>query len=142
MQTHPVFNPRGWPPLFVAYDEPVSEPDPRIFFAAERTFLAWIRTGLALMGFGFVVARFGLFLREVAIVQGTAVPAPGLSRWFGVGLIAVGVLLTGAALGVHIATVRRLKSGEPFVGRPTWLGVALATLLVVVGILMTIYLAV
>ena len=40
-----------------------SEPDPRVFFAAERTFLAWIRTGLALMGFGFVVARFGLFLR-------------------------------------------------------------------------------
>jgi putative membrane protein len=32
------------------------------YLAAERTFLAWIRTGLALMGFGFVVARFGLFL--------------------------------------------------------------------------------
>ena len=31
------------------------------YLAAERTFLAWIRTGLALMGFGFVVARFGLF---------------------------------------------------------------------------------
>ena len=40
--------------------------DPRVHFAAERTFLAWIRTGLALMGFGFVVARFGLFLKEVA----------------------------------------------------------------------------
>ena len=41
------------------HDEPrvgLSEPDPRVFFAAERTFLAWIRTGLALMGFGFVVA--------------------------------------------------------------------------------------
>ena len=31
------------------------------YLAAERTLLAWIRTGLALMGFGFVVARFGLF---------------------------------------------------------------------------------
>ena len=31
------------------------------FLAAERAFLAWIRSGLALMGFGFVVARFGLF---------------------------------------------------------------------------------
>ena len=41
-----------------------NEPDPRVYFAAQRTFLAWIRTGLALMGFGFVVARFGLFLRE------------------------------------------------------------------------------
>ncbi|HAB15828.1 MAG TPA: hypothetical protein DCE44_05190, partial [Verrucomicrobiales bacterium] len=37
--------------------------DPRVFFAAERTLLAWIRTGLTIMGFGFVVARFGLFLR-------------------------------------------------------------------------------
>ncbi|HTG58643.1 MAG TPA: DUF202 domain-containing protein, partial [Terriglobia bacterium] len=35
------------------------------YLAAERTFLAWIRTGLALMGFGFVVARFGLFLQAL-----------------------------------------------------------------------------
>jgi hypothetical protein len=41
--------------------------DPRIYMAAERTFLAWIRTGIAFMGFGFVVARFGLFLREIAL---------------------------------------------------------------------------
>jgi uncharacterized membrane protein YidH (DUF202 family) len=34
--------------------------DPRVYFAAERTLLAWVRTGLALMGFGFVVARFPL----------------------------------------------------------------------------------
>jgi putative membrane protein len=39
--------------------------DPRVFFAAERTLLAWVRTGLALIGLGFVVARFGLFLRLV-----------------------------------------------------------------------------
>ena len=37
--------------------------------AAERTFLAWIRTGLALMGFGFVVARFGLFLQQLQVIQ-------------------------------------------------------------------------
>lgn len=37
----------------------------RDYLAAERTFLAWIRTGLALMGFGFVVARFGIFLQEL-----------------------------------------------------------------------------
>lgn len=40
--------------------------DPRVFFAAERTMLAWIRTGVAVMGLGFVVAKFGLFLRYVA----------------------------------------------------------------------------
>ena len=36
--------------------------DPRVFFAAERTLLAWVRSGLTMMAFGFVVARFGLFL--------------------------------------------------------------------------------
>lgn len=41
--------------------------DPRLYMAAERTVLAWIRTGVALIGFGFIVARFGLFLRELTL---------------------------------------------------------------------------
>src|SRR5271170_3293990 len=41
------------------------------YLAAERTMLAWIRTGLALMGFGFVVARFGLFLQEIQLTEHT-----------------------------------------------------------------------
>lgn len=115
------------------------EPDPRIFFAAERTFLSWIRTGLALMGFGFVVARFGLFLYEVAAVRGGPPPA-GFSRWFGIGLIILGVILTAASTGIHIATIRRLNRGEPFVGRPTWLGVTIAVVLVGIGVWMSAYL--
>jgi len=111
-----------------------------MFFAAERTFLAWIRTGLALMGFGFVVARFGLFLREMAAMQGGPPPPAGVSRWFGIGLIGLGVLLTAASTATHLSTVRRLNRGEPFVGRPTWLGVSIALLLVVVGVLMAVYL--
>lgn len=39
------------------------------YLAAERTLLACIRTGLALMGFGFVIARFGLFLQELQFAQ-------------------------------------------------------------------------
>lgn len=116
------------------------EPDPRVFFAAERTFLAWIRTGLALMGFGFVVARFGLFLREMAAMQGGPPPPAGVSRWVGIALIDFGVLLTAASTATHLSTVRRLNRGEPFVGRPTWLGVWIASLLVVVGVLMAVYL--
>ena len=49
---------------------PRADYDLRIPLAAERTLLAWLRTGLAMMGFGFVVARFGIFLRELSATRG------------------------------------------------------------------------
>jgi hypothetical protein len=61
-----------------------AELDPRVRFAAERTLLAWIRTGLAMMGFGFVVARFGWFLRELALQQeGIRTTSPSCLRTAG-----------------------------------------------------------
>lgn len=113
------------------------EQDPRIYFAAERTFLAWLRTGLALMGFGFVVARVGLLFPRAA-ADGAG--ASGSARALGITLIVVGVLATAGSFAEHVATVRRLQRGEPFVGRPTWLGGALAALLAGIGVLMTLYL--
>ncbi len=56
-----------------------TEADPRVYFAAERTLLAWIRTGITIMAFGFVVARFGLFLRLLRAEDGQRSP-PGASR--------------------------------------------------------------
>ncbi|TMH36513.1 MAG: DUF202 domain-containing protein [Betaproteobacteria bacterium] len=67
--------------------------DPRVFFAAERTLLAWVRTGLTIMGFGFVVARFGLFLRMLAASQGVADAAPlhtSVSSVVGIALVLIG----------------------------------------------------
>ncbi len=72
-------------------------------------------------------------------MQGGPPPPAGVPRWFGIGLIGLGVFLTAASTATHLSTVRRLNRGEPFVGRPTWLGVSIALLLVVVGVLMAVY---
>src|SRR3984957_19929488 len=82
------------------------------YLAAERTLLAWIRTGLALMGFGFVVARFGLFLQQLEIMQRTPMEKSyGLSLWFGTALIAVGVIVNLFAGWQHLRLVRELDRG-------------------------------
>jgi putative membrane protein len=111
------------------------------YLAAERTFLAWIRTGLALMGFGFVVARFGLFLQQVEALH---VVAPqhgyGLSLWFGTALIAVGVILNVFAGFHHLNLIKKLDSGEVPRRHPTAQTLALALFLAVVGLAMAVYL--
>jgi putative membrane protein len=117
--------------------------DPRVRFAAERTLLAWMRTGLALMGFGFVVARFGLFLREIALAGQVAVPgSTGWSLWIGVGLIALGVLVSLAASFEYFRFVRLWKHGRIYIPRTALLAVAVAAILAILGIVMAVYLLV
>jgi putative membrane protein len=118
-----------------------AEEDPRVYFAAERTFLAWIRTGLGLMGIGFAVSRFGLFLRQLsASTSHLQARTTGLSLWSGVMLVALGVVVTLSAVARHFQLVRELRSGTWQAGRVSTDGVILGLLLSAVGIAMALYL--
>ena len=115
--------------------------DLRDYLAAERTLLAWIRTGLALMGFGFVVARFGLFLQELQFAQHLpSVRSYGLSLWFGTALIAVGVIVNIFAGWRHARLIRELDRGEATHARPSTHAATIAFFLALVGLAMAIYL--
>jgi putative membrane protein len=123
-------------------DQPIQSEDPRVRFAAERTLLAWMRTGLALMGFGFVVARFGLFLREIAAVGQVAAHqhSTGWSLWIGTALIGLGVVVSVVASFEYYRFVSLSKLGRPYTPRTTLLAVVVGAILAVLGIVMAAYL--
>jgi uncharacterized protein (DUF302 family)/uncharacterized membrane protein YidH (DUF202 family) len=116
---------------------------PTVHKAAVADYLAaaWVRTGLALMGFGFVVARFGLFLQQLAAIQHTSSQQSyGLSIWFGTALIAAGVIVTLTSAVRHIRMVRELDRGSDSSVHSVTQAVAIAVFLGFVGIAMAIYL--
>jgi putative membrane protein len=112
--------------------------DPRVLFAAERTLLAWQRSAIALMGFGFVVERFGLFLQVVAHQ-----PVTGSQRGFSLGL-GVLLLLLGAAVALISARQFRqvARDLDPAVVPPgywTQVGVALNVIIAVIAVVFAVH---
>jgi putative membrane protein len=102
--------------------------------------LAWIRTGLAMMGFGFVVARFGLFLREFQTIHPDDAPQTVHgSQWFGTALVFLGVVVNIAAAVQHVRLVKRLEQGEWRPG-PSKAGLASAIFLAAMGLAIAAYL--
>jgi putative membrane protein len=120
---------------------PFKNIDPRVFWAKERTFLAWIRTGLALMGFGFVVARFNLFLRMIQAQANAALPAhSGWSMWFGTLLVLLGVVVQVVAVADYVRFASILKQGQTPSLKPSYLGIGVALGLGLIGLVMAVYL--
>lgn len=109
--------------------------------AAERTFLAWIRTGLALMGFGFVVARFGLFLQELQSIGRLAkVHSYGPSLWFGTGLICAGVVVDVYSSQRYSRLIGHMNASGSIARKRSATAIGIALFLAVVGVAMAIYL--
>jgi putative membrane protein len=94
------------------------------------------------MGFGFVVACFGLFLRAMQVGQPNFQPhAYGLSVWFGTALIVLGVAVNLTSVWSHLRLVRELKRGGSGFERPSAIASGVAVVLAVLGLPMAIYLA-
>ena len=82
----------------------------RDHLANERTFLAWVRTGAAIVVFGFAIGRFSLAMRQLTALQGHPVRTLGLSVWMGAGTIIAGVALVVAGLARYRKTRAQLDA--------------------------------
>ena len=114
--------------------------DPRVYFAAERTLLAWGRTSVTLMGFGFVVERFGLFVQMLDRPAAGQFLERGLSFWIGVGFILLGVGASLLAVQQYRSVIRRLPPED--VPNPYWATLVSlgSVLLATLGIALAVYL--
>ena len=117
--------------------------------ANERTFLAWIRTGIAIIAFGFVIEKFNLFMLEIAsaALGGEArnahlVPVPGqVGRYDGLALIVGGVALVILATVRFVRTTRLLDDAKLHSAQDVRTELLLSACLVILVASYSIYLA-
>ena len=113
--------------------------DPRVLFAAERTLMAWNRTSLTLMAFGFVIERFGLFVHMLS--PDTIAPLQrNFSFWIGLGFVALGALTTAASIFQYRTVLRTLKPVEIPPGYHINIGVFINLAVTLLGAGLTVYL--
>ena len=114
------------------------------YAANERTFLAWVRTAIALMAFGFLLERFDLFLQMAAVTLGAKAPrlvGIGFGRDVGLGLLAAGACIT------VVAAIRFMKINKDIASPDlknvdgARVDIVLAILLVLLGLGLMLYLS-
>lgn len=113
--------------------------DPRVFFAAERTLLAWNRTSLTLMAFGFVIERFGLFLHLLAPQHIPALQR-GVSYWIGLAFILMGAAVSAVAVVQYRNVLKTLKPVEIPEGYTVNMGVVANLAVALLGVALIVYL--
>jgi len=112
--------------------------------ANERTFLAWVRTSIAVTAFGFLVERFDLFLAAIApttAISNLAIHRSAFGREAGLLLIAAGVAMVVLSAVRFVRTAKEIDSGEIVPGTGSRLDIALAVLLALLGVALFFYLS-
>ncbi len=112
--------------------------DPRVYLAAERTLLAWLRSGIAVIGLGFLVARFGMF---ISMFRGQTETAHHFaSSIIGIAFVLLGALMIGLAALQHRQFVHEFEGSFPPTRRWPALSLWISGLIVIAGVALAIYL--
>jgi len=98
------------------------------YLANERTFLAWVRTSIAVISLGFVVAKFSVWMHELAVrlTPGKPIPSTGMSMPIGIAMMAFGGLLAVLAAWHYHCVNRAIERGDVRANRALVLTVTLA----------------
>src|SRR5919197_5627799 len=122
---------------------PAKPPNPnelRDHLANERTLLAWARTAITIMALGFVIAKFGILVREVRGLTHVAQEAVHFSALFGAALACTGAVALAFAAAGFVRVKRGIDRQEVYFS-PTN-GLVVAAVLTIVGLLLAVYLLV
>lgn len=104
--------------------------------ANERTFLAWVRTAIAIMAFGFLVERFDIFLEAIAPSLSGRVLSPAGQKfgdYAGLALIFAGTAIVALAIIRFVKTAKGIDSEDVRLGTGAKLDFVLAFLLLLLG---------
>lgn len=111
--------------------------DPRVLFAAERTLLAWNRTSLALVAFGFVVERSGLLMRVLASGQEKSASI-SVTFWLGLAFILLGAISALYSSRQYATLLKSLSPAEFPVGYDAKWGMVVNGIVALLGIVLVI----
>lgn len=121
-------------------DEILTRQKAREHLANERTLLAWIRTSIGIMAFGFVVVKFSLFVKQISLLLGkdSTIPQHGYSSLIGIFLVVIGAVVLLLAYVKYKRTEKQLAN-ESFQPSST-LTLSLTIIILLISILLILYL--